>query len=142
MKKLEVGILGATGMVGQRFVSLLERHPWFELKWLAASDRSAGKAYAEACSWRLRDPMPGAARDMMGGNGISDEFGVARHLVNLEGVNTYKYLDGTVEHYGPGQASPMYVGRPGTMGNTGAVPSAFVLTYLANPGRPLFSPVH
>ncbi len=58
MKKIEVGILGATGMVGQRFVSLLEHHPWFELTWLAASDRSAGKTYAEACNWRLRDPMP------------------------------------------------------------------------------------
>jgi len=62
MNKLEVGVLGATGMVGQRFVSLLENHPWFELAWLAASDRSAGKAYAEACSWRLREPMPESAR--------------------------------------------------------------------------------
>src|SRR5881392_4126894 len=62
MNKLEVGILGATGMVGQRFVSLLESHPWFELAWLAASDRSAGKTYAEACSWRLREPMPESAR--------------------------------------------------------------------------------
>jgi aspartate-semialdehyde dehydrogenase len=64
MKKLEVGILGATGMVGQRFVSLLEHHPWFELKWLAASERSAGKTYAEACNWRLREPMAKAARDL------------------------------------------------------------------------------
>ena len=62
MNKLEVGVLGATGMVGQRFVSLLENHPWFELAWLAASDRSAGKTYAEACSWRLREPMPESAR--------------------------------------------------------------------------------
>jgi aspartate-semialdehyde dehydrogenase len=58
MKKIEVGILGATGMVGQRFVSLLENHPWFELTWLAASGKSAGKSYVEACSWRLRAPMP------------------------------------------------------------------------------------
>lgn len=65
MKKLEVGILGATGMVGQRFVSLLERHPWFDMAWLAASDRSAGKTYAEACSWHLRAAMPAAAREMM-----------------------------------------------------------------------------
>lgn len=63
-KKLEVGILGATGMVGQRLASLLEHHPWFELTWLGASDRSAGKAYAEACNWRLRDPMPAAAREL------------------------------------------------------------------------------
>src|SRR5437870_106785 len=62
MNKLEVGILGATGMVGQRFVSLLENHPWFELAWLAASDRSASKTYAEACSWRLRERMPEGAR--------------------------------------------------------------------------------
>jgi aspartate-semialdehyde dehydrogenase len=64
MKKVEVGILGATGMVGQRFVSMLEHHPWFEAAWLAASDRSAGKKYVEACSWRLREPMPSRARDM------------------------------------------------------------------------------
>ena len=65
MNKLEVGILGATGMVGQRLASLLENHPWFELRWLAASDRSAGKKYAEACNWRLRDPMPAAVRDLV-----------------------------------------------------------------------------
>ncbi len=64
MKKIEVGILGATGMVGQRFVSLLERHPWFELAWLAASDRSAGKPYVEACTWRLREPIPESVRGM------------------------------------------------------------------------------
>ena len=64
MKKLEVGILGATGMVGQRFISLLEHHPWFEVKWLGASDRSAGKTYGEACNWRVRDAMPQAAAGM------------------------------------------------------------------------------
>lgn len=64
MKKMEVGILGATGMVGQRFVSLLENHPWFELVWLGASGKSAGKPYAEACAWRLRSPMPEKARAM------------------------------------------------------------------------------
>ncbi len=64
MKKLEVGILGATGMVGQRFVSLLEHHPWFEVRWLAASERSAGRTYGEACNWRLRSPLPKAAREM------------------------------------------------------------------------------
>jgi len=64
MKKLEVGILGATGMVGQRFVSLLEHHPWFEIKWLAASERSAGKTYRDACNWRVRDPMPQSAWDL------------------------------------------------------------------------------
>jgi aspartate-semialdehyde dehydrogenase len=64
MKKLEVGILGATGMVGQRFASLLEHHPWFEIKWLAASERSAGKPYAEACNWRVREPMPKGVREL------------------------------------------------------------------------------
>lgn len=64
MKKIEVGILGATGMVGQRFLSLLEHHPWFEAKWLAASDRSAGKKYQESCNWRLASPMPEAVREM------------------------------------------------------------------------------
>ncbi len=65
MKKIEVGLLGATGMVGQRFASLLEDHPWFELRWLAASDRSAGKKYAEACNWRLRKPMPAKVRELV-----------------------------------------------------------------------------
>jgi len=51
-------------MVGQRFVSLLEHHPWFELKWLAASERSAGKTYAEACNWRLREALPKTAREL------------------------------------------------------------------------------
>jgi aspartate-semialdehyde dehydrogenase len=64
MRKIEVGILGATGMVGQRFVSLLEHHPWFEVAWLAASERSAGRTYAEACNWRLREPLPKAAREL------------------------------------------------------------------------------
>jgi aspartate-semialdehyde dehydrogenase len=62
-KKIEVGILGATGTVGQRFVQLLEGHPWFELKWLAASDRSAGKRYGEACSWQLAGPPPAEAAE-------------------------------------------------------------------------------
>ena len=55
-QKLRVGILGATGMVGQRFISLLENHPWFEVVTLAASPRSAGKTYEEAVGdrWKLR----------------------------------------------------------------------------------------
>ena len=56
--KIPVGILGATGTVGQRFIQLLEAHPWFEVAWLAASDRSAGKKYAEAATWRLNTPIP------------------------------------------------------------------------------------
>ncbi len=57
-KKHPIGILGATGMVGQRFIQLLENHPWFEITWLAASDRSSGKLYGEAAKWRLDTPLP------------------------------------------------------------------------------------
>ncbi len=57
--RIQVGILGATGMVGQQFISFLQGHPWFEIAWLAASDRSAGKPYAEATTWRLDGEMPG-----------------------------------------------------------------------------------
>jgi aspartate-semialdehyde dehydrogenase len=58
MERRNVGILGATGAVGQRFIQLLADHPWFNITWLAASDRSAGKTYAEACPWRLDTPLP------------------------------------------------------------------------------------
>jgi aspartate-semialdehyde dehydrogenase len=54
--KIPVGILGATGIVGQRFVQMLEQHPWFEIAWLAASDRSEGRLYGEAARWRLKTP--------------------------------------------------------------------------------------
>jgi aspartate-semialdehyde dehydrogenase len=57
-KKHPIGILGATGMVGQRFIQLLENHPWFEIVWLAASDRSSGKTYGEAAKWRLDTSLP------------------------------------------------------------------------------------
>lgn len=60
--KLRAGILGATGAVGQRFIQLLDRDPQFEVTALAASDRSEGKTYAEACTWRLPGGMPSAAR--------------------------------------------------------------------------------
>jgi aspartate-semialdehyde dehydrogenase len=56
--KIPVGILGATGTVGQRFIQLLHEHPWFEITWLAASDRSAGKVYSEAAKWNLATPIP------------------------------------------------------------------------------------
>src|SRR5437016_13348979 len=56
--KTPVGILGATGIVGQRFVQMLEHHPWFEITWLAASDRSEGRLYAEAARWRMKSPIP------------------------------------------------------------------------------------
>jgi aspartate-semialdehyde dehydrogenase len=56
--RIEVGILGATGMVGQHFIKFLQGHPWFDLKWLGASDRSAGKRYRDACEWRLGGTTP------------------------------------------------------------------------------------
>src|SRR5215831_3444689 len=64
-KRFRVGILGATGVVGQRFIQLLERHPQFEVTALAASDRSQGKTYAEACVWRLPGEMPDAVKDIV-----------------------------------------------------------------------------
>lgn len=57
-RKIPVGVLGATGTVGQRFVERLANHPWFELAAVAASDRSRGKSYAEAARWRLSSPLP------------------------------------------------------------------------------------
>ncbi len=64
MKKYRVGILGATGMVGQRFIQLLEYHPQFEITAVAASDRSQGKTYGDACTWRLNGEMPKAVRSL------------------------------------------------------------------------------
>lgn len=65
MERRNVGILGATGTVGQRFIQLLANHPWFNITWLAASDRSAGKRYADACSWKLDTPLPEHIGDMV-----------------------------------------------------------------------------
>ena len=65
MQKFRVGILGATGAVGQRLVQLLEGHPWFEVAEVAASERSAGKSYADAADWRLDTPLPQMARDLI-----------------------------------------------------------------------------
>ncbi len=65
--KLKVAILGGTGMVGQRFIALLENHPWFEVTTIAASPRSAGKTYAEAVGdrWKMTTPMPEAVKDIV-----------------------------------------------------------------------------
>ena len=62
--KLPIGILGATGIVGQRFIQALEHHPWFEVAWLAASDRSEGRPYAEAARWRLKTAIPAKVASM------------------------------------------------------------------------------
>ena len=66
-QKLRVGILGGTGMVGQRFISLLENHPWFEVTTIAASPRSAGKKYEDAVGgrWKMKTPMPEAVKDII-----------------------------------------------------------------------------
>lgn len=64
-ERITVGVLGATGMVGQHFLKFLSGHPWFELAWLGASDRSAGKKYRDATSWRLNGTMPPEVRDMI-----------------------------------------------------------------------------
>ena len=66
-EKLKVGILGGTGMVGQRFISLLENHPWFEVVTIAASPRSAGKTYEEAVGgrWKMTSPMPEGVKNII-----------------------------------------------------------------------------
>lgn len=64
MTRIEVGVLGATGMVGQQFISKLAGHPWFDVTWLAASERSEGKRYDVAAPWRLPAPPPDAVRAM------------------------------------------------------------------------------
>jgi aspartate-semialdehyde dehydrogenase len=75
MKRFGVGVLGATGMVGQRFLAMLEGHPWFDVRFVAASERSAGKRYAEAASWVLDTPMPDAFADLPVRNPSPDEPG-------------------------------------------------------------------
>src|SRR5262245_14571229 len=63
-QKIEVGVLGSTGMVGQQFIARLANHPWFNVSWLAASERSEGKAYVDAAPWRLAVPMPEKVKAM------------------------------------------------------------------------------
>src|SRR6185503_8355006 len=82
--KIPVGILGATGAVGQRFVQLLAEHPWFEVAELAASDRSAGKSYAEACTWRL----PGAPPESVGALTVTTCEGPFRSPLLFSGLDS------------------------------------------------------
>ena len=79
MKKYNVGIIGATGMVGQRFATLLADHPWFNIKTLAASGRSAGKTYEEALGgrWAMKTPLPEKLRDMIVLDAVADMEKVA-----------------------------------------------------------------
>jgi aspartate-semialdehyde dehydrogenase len=92
-QKIPVGILGATGVVGQRFIQMLENHPWFEVAWLAASDRSAGQLYGDAAKWRLKTRLPDRVRGMTVSNASPDgaprvifaalDAGIARELEPL-----------------------------------------------------------
>ncbi len=74
MTKLNIGILGATGAVGQKFIRLLQNHPWFTIKALGASERSAGKPYREAANWIESIPMPGSVAELKVRNCESAEF--------------------------------------------------------------------
>ena len=67
MKQYKVGIIGGTGMVGQRFITLMENHPWFQLTAIAASGRSGGKPYEEAVSgrWAMTTPLPEEAKNLI-----------------------------------------------------------------------------
>ena len=79
MEKYKVGVIGGTGMVGQRFVSLMENHPWFQLTVVAASPRSAGKTYEEAVGtrWALDTPMPEEARKLIVKDAVADAAEIA-----------------------------------------------------------------
>ena len=81
MEKLKVGILGGTGMVGQRFISLLEDHPWFEVTTIAASPRSKGKTYLEAVGdrWKMTTPMPEKVKNIIV-NDVTDVENVAKEV--------------------------------------------------------------
>ena len=82
MKKYKVGVVGGTGMVGQRFVSLMENHPWFELKVIAASPRSAGKRYEDAVGsrWALETPMPEEAKNIIVKDAQADAEAIAAEV--------------------------------------------------------------
>lgn len=93
MKQYKVGVIGGTGMVGQRFVSLMDQHPWFHLAVIAASPRSAGKTYQEAVGtrWALEQPMPAAAASMM----VMDATNVAEIAKQVDFV--FSAVDMTTE---------------------------------------------
>ena len=74
--KLPVAILGATGSVGQRFIQVLDNHPWFEVTALTGSERSLGQTYAQACHWVLPEPMPAWARSLIIQPSEPDRLGV------------------------------------------------------------------
>lgn len=82
MKQYKVGVIGGTGMVGQRFVSLMENHPWFKLTVIAASERSAGKTYEEAVGsrWAIDTPMPEEAKSIIVKNAVADVDTIAKEV--------------------------------------------------------------
>ncbi len=82
MKQYNVGIIGATGMVGQRFITLLDNHPWFNIKLLAASPRSAGKKYTEAVGqrWAMKDGIPQSVKDMVLYDATADIDEIAKQV--------------------------------------------------------------
>ena len=82
MKQFNVGIIGATGMVGQRFATLLENHPWFNVKVLAASPRSAGRTYKDAVGarWCMKKPMPKSMEDMIIKDATADIEAIAKEV--------------------------------------------------------------
>jgi len=93
-------------------------------------------------------PLPPVIDVASAGHRYEPGFVTPPHVMNqvneilqLEGTTIYEYLDGAVESYGAGQASPMYMGRPGTMANRSAAPSVWIVTNLAIPGTPLVSPL-
>ena len=80
-EKLKVAVLGGTGMVGQRFITILENHPWFEVTTIAASPRSAGKTYEEALAgrWKLEVPMPEMVKKIVVKD-VQDVEGIAKDV--------------------------------------------------------------
>ena len=88
MERLKVGVLGATGMIGQNYIRLLENHPWFEVTYVAASPRSAGKKYSEAVAgrWQMRTDIPEAVRDLVVGdaNVVAQAVGRIKNIESAE----------------------------------------------------------
>ncbi|MBS7263181.1 MAG: aspartate-semialdehyde dehydrogenase [Eubacteriales bacterium] len=82
MNTFNVGIIGATGMVGQRFITLLAEHPWFRIKLLAASGRSAGKPYREAVAgrWAMKEPIPSSIADMIVHDAVAEAEAIAAQV--------------------------------------------------------------
>lgn len=142
MAKIPVGILGATGIVGQRLLTLLEAHPWFEPVWLAASERSEGKSYAAAARWRLAQPLPArfagmtvqppeprgcpaqvvlAALDSAAAERLEPEFAAAGHLVisNSSALRMHAEVPLVVPEVNPEHLALLERQRAGKLGRNG-----------------------